>query len=194
MSDSSPNPSQQVERLREILVGPGILEVESRLRNIEHAIVTAADGEAPRPAEDANAGLVKEIHNLRLELQNESELRGNQIAQLTEQLNAATRRLEEASAELRRQDRHVEEHLSQQLEYISSAMAARIDARVREILQHLQNEVSQWKHQIDRDIYAVRETKADRHEVRNKFARLAAAAMEDGPRPDSSAEDKGYLL
>jgi DNA-binding helix-hairpin-helix protein with protein kinase domain len=68
-------------------------------------------------------------------------------------------------------------------------MAARIDARVREILQHLQTEIVQWKRQIDRELQTVREDSVSRAELKSRFARLASAAMEDDPKPDN-----GFLI
>lgn len=197
MSDSALNPSQQVEKIREILVGRQIHHVEDRLRQIEVAVQTHTrhvDEALIERVRKAQSTVLQETHNLRTQLQSESRERSAQISQLTRQLQAATEELQAASSDLQRQDREVELHLSEHLENISSEMAARIDARVREILQHLQAEIVQWKHQLDRDIQLIRDAKADRHEVRGRFARLASAAMEDHPNETGAGEEQGFLL
>ncbi|NNC88300.1 MAG: hypothetical protein HKN82_07560 [Akkermansiaceae bacterium] len=197
MSESSSHSSEQVEKIREILVGRQLGLLEHRLGSLEAAIDAHrghAGGEALGGAESTHASVLESTEDLRRQLRDEAQIHSDQIARLTEQLNAASHQLEEASSKLVEQDRHVEQHLSEQLEHISSAMAARIDARVREVLQHLQSEIVQWKHQLDRDLLAVRHTKVDRQEVRNRFARLAAAAMEDPPPTEAPREDQGFLL
>ena len=59
-------------------------------------------------------------------------------------------------------------------------------------LQHLQTELVHWKGQVDRDVQGVRNQKADREELQNRFARLASAAMEEDP--PAVREDDGFLL
>lgn len=196
MPESSLNPSQQVERIREILVGRQMHQVEDRLRSMEERLAAgqagAADPASLQRLEQAHATLLREAQQLKEQMREESQLRSHQITQLAQHLDTATRRLDAASAGLERQDRQLGSHLSRHLEEISAAMAARIDARVREILHHLQHEIGQWKHQVDRDLHGVRESMVDRTELKSRFARLAAAAMEDDPAP--APEEDGFLL
>ena len=49
---------------------------------------------------------------------------------------------------------------------------------MREVLDHLQAEIDHVKHQLGVELQKVSEDKADRAEVRDRFTRLAAAAME----------------
>ena len=85
----------------------------------------------------------------------------------------------------------IERHVSDRMERVAAEMTSLIDARTREILHHLQNEILQWKNQMDRDLQSIRDVKADRKEIKNRFARLASAAMEDSS--DFEAPE-GYLL
>jgi hypothetical protein len=66
-------------------------------------------------------------------------------------------------------------------------MAARIDARMREVFQHLQSEIVQWKNQMDREFHTLREDTVSRTELKNRFARIASAAMEEDPKPDQGS-------
>ena len=194
MSDPSLNPSQQVERIREILVGRQMLQVEERLQQMENRLTgdgsESADSTSLQRLQQAQTSVLRETQKLRDQLREESQLRSHQINSLAQHLDTATRKLDAASAGLERQD--IGGHLSKHLEEISAAMAARIDARVREILHHLQQEIGQWKNQVDRDLSSVRETMVARTELKSRFARLAAAAMEDeSPHP---GDEDGFLL
>ena len=198
MPETPLNPSQQVERIREILVGRQMHHVEDRLRRLEEGGELSsspgirADPDAVGRLQQSQNTLIQHTTELRKQLVEEAELRNRQIAHLAEHLNTATRKIESASSGLAEKDRHLEAQLSEHLEHISSAMAARIDARVREILQHLQSELVQWKSQVDRDMQGMRDQMVDRRELRRRFARLASAAMED--EPAMPTENDGYLL
>lgn len=192
MPDPSLNPSLQVERIREILVGRQLHQVEDRLQRLEEGPSVGPGPTTPPDAlprlQQAQDRILRETQQLRQELQQESQLRARQITHLAEHLDAASRKLDTASAGLKQQDRQLSHHL----EEISAAMAARIDARVREILHHLQREIGQWKNQVDRDLEGVRKEGIQRPELNRRFARLASAAMEDDPAPEP--EEDGFLL
>ena len=189
MDEPPLNPSQQVERIREILIGRQLHQVEDRLRQLENTLDSQGQGtnlgdDVLRRMESSQAAVLEETQQLRQQLQQETQLRNSQIDRLTQQLETTCR-------DLHRHDQHLQKNLSSHLENISSAMAARIDARVREILHHLQSEITQWKHQVDRDVQSVRDDSVSRGELKSRFARLASAAMEDDPKP---ADSDGFLL
>jgi ABC-type transporter Mla subunit MlaD len=169
-------------------------QVEDRLERLEKKPPGLnADPAALQRLEQTQRAVMDQTNQLRQQISQEVQLRNQQIAQLAQHLDAASRKLHEASVGIERQDRQLEQHLSAHLEHISAAMAARIDARVREILQHLQTELVHWKGQVDRDVQGVRDEKADREELQNRFARLASAAME-GDLPKSTESGDGFLL
>ena len=188
MEDPPLNPSQQVERIREILIGRQMTQVEDRLRTLEGAVTSqgAVVGEQVvqkvQKVQSDQAAVLEETQQLRQQLQQESQFRSTQIDRLGKQLEATCR-------DIHQHDQELQQNLSSHLEKVSSAMAARIDARVREILQHLQAEIVQWKRQIDREVETVREDSVSRAELKSRFARLASAAMEDDPKPDD-----GFLI
>ena len=185
MEDPPLNPSQQVERIREILVGRQMSKVEDRLRNLEETITHQGNQVGEDVAAQVSSGqaaVLEETQQLRQQIQQESQLRRSQIERLSKQLETTCR-------EINHRDESLQKNLNQHLEKMSSAMAARIDTRVRELLQHLRSEMRQWKGQVDRDLGEVREQSVSRSELKERFARLASAAMEDHPKPGD-----GFLL
>lgn len=187
MEDPPLNPSQHVERIRDILVGRQMHQVEERLHDVEEALSATgsqlrAEDELVKQVERTQSSLSTESESLRQQLKRESETRREQIDALAHQLHDTTNNLQ-------KRERDLERYLSSHLENVSSAMASRIDARVREILQHLQTEIGHWKHQVDRDLESLRTDTVTRTELKGRFARLASAAMEDDPKPDD-----GFLL
>ena len=185
MEDPPLNPSQQVERIREILVGRQMNQVEDRLRSLESTVNSKGSEMGQQVVErvrSVQSSVLEETRDLRRQIQQESQLRNEQFRQLSEQIAAS-------SHDVRHHDQELQGRLRKNLESISSAMAARIDARVREVLQHLQTELGQWKHQVDRDVQGVRDESVSRTELKSRLARMASAAMED-----ESSLDDGYLL
>jgi hypothetical protein len=180
MDDPPLNPAQHVERIREILIGRQMHQVEDRLRTLEKTVGsqgTQIGSEVVARVQRSQSAVLEETRELRHQLRQESQLRSEQIERLGRQLESTCRNLSH-------HDQHLQQSLSTHLDNISTAMAARIDARVREILQHLQTEIVQWKNQIDRDMQGLRNVAVTRTEVKTRFARLASAAMEDDPLPD----------
>jgi len=186
MHDPPPNPSQHVERIREILVGRQLQQVEDRVRRLEEGLESgrARNEDAATRVREAQSSILKQAEELRREIQRENNLRNSQYQQLTRQLEQASERIQATSAEMQRHDARLERHLSSQLEGISAAMPARIDASVREILHHLQSEIVHWKNQVDRNMQTMRHEGVTRAELKERFARLASAAMEDEPQSE----------
>ena len=168
MTSSQLNPSQHVERIREILIGRDLQQMHGRISRIEGTL--QQDG-APVMA---SSDFQKAITSLR----NEQTALRMEIQALKNHSASATR------------TSFVDSQTGSPDEF-ASEMAARIDARFREILSHLQNELLQWKGQIDEDLHSLCETKADRSELKSRFARLAGAAMDD---ESDKKHNEGFLL
>ncbi|GHC52432.1 hypothetical protein [Roseibacillus persicicus] len=188
MPETKFNPSQQVERIREILVGREMGRIERRLAELETTRPNTTTSFRREPAMDnrlatAQQTLLRDTQELKIRIQKESAARQQQIAQLAQKLSRTNG--------LPLNQQALEEQISDRMEKVASEMTALIDARTREILHHLQNEILQWKNQMDRDLQSIRDIKADRQDLSSRFARLAAAAMED----DGDFETpEGYLL
>jgi predicted nucleic acid-binding Zn-ribbon protein len=170
MTSSPLNPAQHVERIREILIGRDLQHMHGRISRIEGAMEKElpADGSSP-------------LQETITQLQNEHSALRQELETLKNQKEAP-----------QSQSSHVAPgpELSSQL---ASQMAARIDARFREILSHLQNELLQLKGQFDSDLRSLKSSKADRSELSSRFARLASAAMLEQDQVEKK-KTEGFLL
>jgi hemerythrin-like domain-containing protein len=165
MEDPPLNPSQQVERIREILIGRQMDQVEERLSALEEMIKNRTTGMEEQ--------LVREEQATQSSVQEDAQEFRRQLEGLCRNIN--------------QHDEELQQNLSAHLEKVNSAMAARIDARMREVFQHLQSEIVQWKNQMDREFHSLREDTVSRTELKNRFARIASAAMEEDPKPDQGS-------
>lgn len=184
LPSSQLNAAQHVKRIREIIMGRDLNQVNGRLERIENRHRSSAPASSSSEITDlkkAHSALQEECQQLRLELHQEKILRQQQHAQIAQTLN----QLGQIPADPPAPARGVN------TEDLASEMAARIDARFREILSHIQTELLQWKGQLDRDVQAIREVKADRKELSHRLSRIAAATMEDPPAP---VPEVGFLL
>ena len=191
MPETKFNPSQQVERIREILVGREMGRIEQRLVELETSTTGTTsfrrEPEIDKRMATTQQTLLRETQDLKIRLQKESAARQQQIAQMAQKFS----RSQAGTPMSLSQQGSIEHHISDRMERVAAEMTSLIDARTREILHHLQNEILQWKNQMDRDLQSIREVKADKKEVTNRFARIAAAAMEDGNDPETP---EGFLL
>ena len=161
------SPSQQVERIRDILVGRQMQQVEERLEKIEASLG------------QKNSDLASEISTLREELAQESADRTAMVEDVVSRVKA----LEEAAppaASLAAESKLLSQ-VKGYLEELSSGMTARIDARADEVISHLEAEISHLRTRLENDFNHLHEQKADRHELRHRFSKLALAAMEEPP-------------
>ena len=191
MPETKFNPSQQVERIREILVGREMGRIERRLVDLETSTTATTpfrrEPQVEKQLSTTQQSLLRETQELKIRIQKESAARQQQVAQLTQKLARANTGTPMSLAE----QGSIERHVSDRMEKVASEMTSLIDARTREILHHLQNEILQWKNQMDRDLQSIREVKADKKDLANRFSRLASAAMEDNSNLDTP---EGYLL
>lgn len=183
MSQIPINPSQQVERIREILVGREIGRMDRRLTSLEATKAPQRVPDVTTRVADAQQVIIRETQELKQRIQQETLSRQQQIAQLAQKISRSSGSRGDSS--------QVERQVSERMEAIAAEMSSRVDARTREILHHLQSEILQWKHQMDRELQSIRDVKADRKEVTSRFARIAAAALED----DADLKpQEGFLL
>lgn len=197
------NTSAQVERIREILVGRQLGEVEQRLANLEAVPTPPAYDEAfadfALPGAQRSAAPADDVLQRLKDLQTASI---EQTRQLQEQMNA--------ESELRRQQAeaftsHIQ-HLHQSVETLvartdgqqetsdrasAHELTSHIDARLREILQHLQSDILQWRNQMNRDLQTMSSAKVDHQQLQSRLSQIAAAAMAEDP---VDPPEDGYLL
>lgn len=150
------NPSQHVERIREILIGRDLQHMHGRISRIEGTLQQeGAPIMASSDLQTAISSLRDEQAALRQEVQNFKN-------RSTSSLHSSSSGSSDATTD-----------------ELASELSARIDAQFSEILTHLQNELTQLKGQLDEDLQTIREVKADRRELDHRFNRLAQAAMDD---------------
>ena len=161
------SPSQEVERIREILVGRQMQQIEERLHRLEQS-AGGGDGE-----------LTRELAGLRDDLAKETAERTSLLEALTARLDG--RENEATPATSPQSDAALLDEVRSYLEELTLNMAVRIDTRANEVLAHLEGEIAHLRTRLENDFKHLHEQKADRYEVRHRFSKLAVAAMEDPP-------------
>ncbi len=173
MTSSELNPSQHVERIREILIGRDLQNMHGRLARIEGSLENKLPEQDSSQFEEAIMSLQQDQASIHQEL-NFLKKQKDRIPHLA--ANSA-------------------QHDSPVYEHSSSELTAQIDARFREIISHFQNEISQLKGQMDEHLHSLKSQKADRVELHERFTRLAHAASYPETENESAKDQiEGFLL
>ncbi len=194
MNSSDPvNPAEQVERIREILIGRDIELVNERIQQVESRVQHQSDDVARgvsaqlhKATEQYNASQesVKSMTaHIRQQLQQETVTRGQQINDLATKIDAAATRMNQTSQQLLSTDTGRDQNLNKKLDNLSSEMGSRIDAHSRQIMEHMHREIQQWKNRMDGQMASLADDKVDRQELSTRLARIASAAMGDAVPP-----------
>ena len=189
------NPAEQVERIREILIGRDIELVNGRIQQLETSVqnqssdVSRQVGDQLRRAEKQQQASQESLQSItahiRQQIQQETVTRGQQINELAQKIDAAANRMNQTSQQLLSVDTGRNEDISKQIDNLSSEMASRIDAHSRQIMEHMHREIQQWKSRMDGQISTLTEGKVDRQELTTRLARIASAAMGDAVPPNT---------
>ena len=183
------NPAEQVEKIRDILIGQDMQLVNERIEKLE-ASLRASNEEVGRiigqqleqteqQHKAAQDNLQSATENIRHQLHHESVTRGLQINDMASKIDEATEQMNELSQRLLEEESGQSKDLIQQIENLSSEMNSRIDAHSRQIMEHMHREIQQWKHRMDEQLSALSDKKVDREELSHRLARIASAAMGD---------------
>lgn len=194
MNSADPiNPAEQVERIREILVGRDMALVNDRIQNLETQVqdksseVSKILSQQMQKAEQKISASHQEVQqitaHIRQQLQQETGTRTQQINDLAKKIDEAAARMDETSRRLLSVEADRGDNIAKKLEGFSSEMASRIDAHSRQIMEHLHREIQQWKNRMDGQITNLAEEKVDRRELTTRLARIASAAMGDAVPP-----------
>ena len=196
------NPAEQVERIRDILIGPElqltnerIQQLESSLRQSSEELSSSVNQQLER-AEQQQKALQEDLQvvteHIRHQLQQESVTRGLQINDLVSKLDETANQMSQISQRLSKDESGQNQAISRQIENLSAEMTSRIDAHSRQIMEHMHREIQQWKHRMDQQISALSEQKVDRDELGNRLARIASAAMGDSTVTAPKISSSGY--
>jgi cell division protein ZapA (FtsZ GTPase activity inhibitor) len=183
------NPAEQVEKIRDILIGQDMQQVNQRIDKLEASIRQSNEEMSQRVAQQleqteqqhkvAQDSLQAVTENIRHQLHHESVTRGLQINDMASKIDEAAEQMNEVSQRLLNEESGHTKDLVQQIENLSSEMNSRIDAHSRQIMEHMHREIQQWKHRMDEQISALSNKKVDREELSHRLARIASAAMGD---------------
>ncbi|MGB2402510.1 MAG: hypothetical protein ACPIA7_03765 [Akkermansiaceae bacterium] len=183
------NPAEQVEKIRDILIGQDMQQVNDRIHKLEVALLHSNEEVSQRLGQQleqtehqlktAQENLQTATENMRHQLHHESVTRGLQINDMASKIDEATEQMSEVSQRLLDEESGHSNDLVQQIESLSSEMNSRIDAHSRQIMEHMHREIQQWKHRMNEQISALSAKKVDREELSQRLARIASAAMGD---------------
>lgn len=189
----SNNPAEQVERIREILVGRDMAMVNNRIQELESQvkdksgeisrIVSEQMVSAETKIKQSQQSVQQMTEHIRSQLQQETTTRTKQINDLARKIDEAAARMNETSQQLLSSENNRSDKIAKKLEGLSSEMASRIDAHSRQIMEHMHREIQQWKNRMDGQITNLTEEKVDRNELTTRLARIASAAMGDAVPP-----------
>lgn len=169
------NPSRQVERIREILVGRQMDCVERRLERLE-ANLRPMPTQAPDDVFEIRLANFEQRHDLKLqelrdEIDAEKACRLEETHRLAGQIQAATRGREasglEAQAEL-------EQRITRWLESWNQGFRQYLHQREQHLISELRSELEQTREWIRSRLPASDDSKVER--MRASFAQLAEAA------------------
>ena len=210
MNSTEPvNPAEQVERIREILIGRDIELVNERIQEVkaqvanQSANVARGVSDQLRKAAEQYKASQESVNtmttHIRQQLQQETVTRGQQVNDLATKIDAAASRMDQTSQQLLNVETGRDQNLTKKLDNLSSEMASRIDAHSRQIMEHMHREIQQWKNRMDGQMASLSDDKVDRQELSTRLARIASAAMGDAvpphiapaqdPRPNLSSLD-----
>lgn len=193
-SAESINPAEQVERIREILVGRDMALVNNRIQQLESRVqdksseISQAISKEMEKAEEkisqSQQNVQQITEHIRQQLQQETSTRTQQINDLARKIDEAAERMNETSQKLINVETERGDQITKKIEGLSSEMAARIDAHSRQIMEHMHREIQQWKNRMDGQITNLSDDKVDRQELTTRLARIASAAMGDAVPPN----------
>ena len=175
MPDSHLSPSQQVERIREILVGRQMEVIEERVERLERLFGSSQPAyPSPFPSEETP------------HTPGSSQADDQTVTALRSALTGLEDKLASTTSRLAEHEQLLTKDLGSSVADLNNTLADRIDRRVREILDLIETELDSLKQKLTHDLARIEEEKADRLELHTRFDRLAKAAANQ----DSSLEPK----
>lgn len=171
------NPSRQVERIREILVGRQMEGVERRLERLEAGI---------RPMPSAAVDDVfqirlatfeqrhdRQLQELRDEIDAEKARRVEETHRLASQIQAAARSRADSGLEAQVE---LEQKFTRWLEHWNQGFRQYLHQREQHLVNELRSELEQTREWVKSKVVADDQVKADQRRMHASFEQLAAAA------------------
>lgn len=178
------NPSQTVERIREIIVGRHLEKLEGRVARLESLPAPAATKPAPIPdifedrlltteaRVEALQDHVHRIEGLREETERVSEMHRQEAQRLASQIHEIAR--EKAESAALPAVENLEQKLGTWLTEWQKSLHLRLESRDRDLLEKIRGEVADVREGIEKR-FAELESRVPMN-VEDRFNRIAAAA------------------
>lgn len=174
-----PSPSHAVERIREIIVGRQLDRLEQRVALLEQTIPGDAAAWTCEPRLEAVEAQVEAIqdrlHRLSEGYRHETEARDSRHQ---EEIRRLADRIQSSAAGIASPDAipRIEAKLGQWLSDWQSTALRRADQRENLLISHLRAELVKFRDWVSSEAAAQNQLKADRAELEQRFAKVAAAA------------------
>jgi hypothetical protein len=172
-----PNPSRQVERIREILVGRQMDRVERRLEQLE----TGLRPLPTRPPDDVFeirlAGFEQrqglKLQELRDEIDTEKARRVEETHRLAQQIQATARSRNDSGIEAQAE---LEQKFTRWLEHWNQGFRQYLHQREQHLISELRGELERTREWVSSRLAASDQAKGDPHRLQASFQQLAIAA------------------
>lgn len=186
MSSSSPtfNPSQTVERIREIIVGRHLERLEHRVARLETHGTAAPLGQAPHLenrvlANEARLEALKEnVERFSAGHQEQTELRISQYREETQRLAAQIQHVASLKANESAMPavQQLEQKIGSWLTEWQSSFHSQLNERDLRIASQLRNEVAALWESTESQLTRLESRAIDRDSIEERFSRIALAA------------------
>ena len=200
-SSSPTNPSQAVERIREIIVGRQFERLEQRVARLESGEPSGVLHAVPAAWEERLCTSEARLEALQHSLQRMADTTREQVEMRSSQQRAEIQRLAAQiqqvaaikSAEAREQSavRELESRLGTWLTSWQGALQSHLNERDHRLADQLRGEVATLWENIEAQITRLQSQALDRERIEERFARVAAAAraLAESAMPPSTASD-----
>jgi hypothetical protein len=171
------NPSRQVERIREILVGRQMEGVERRLERLEAGIrpmpSAAVDDVFQIRLANFEQRHDRQLQELRDEIDAEKARRVEETHRLASQIQAAARSRADSGLEAQVQ---LEQKFTRWLEHWNQGFRQYLHQREQHLVKELRSELEQTREWVKSKVVADDQVKADQRRMHASFEQLANAA------------------
>lgn len=193
----TPSPSHAVERIREIIVGRQLDRLEHRVSLLEKANPSEAAAWTCEPRLEVVEAQVEAIQDRlhRISEGHRAELEARDIRH-QEEIRKLAGRIQSSTADRASMEAipRIEEKLGKWLGDWQSTALRRADQRESLLISHLRSELVRFRDWVSSEAQKQNQLKADRTEMEQRFAKVAAAARALAEAADPSSKETSSPL
>ena len=172
-----PNPSRQVERIREILVGRQMDRVERRLERLETGL-RPMPTQPPDDVFEIRLASFEQRHDLKLqelrdEIDAEKARRVEETHRLAGQIQAAARSRADSGIEAQQE---LEQKFTRWLEHWNQGFRQYLHQREQHLVSELRSELEQTREWVESRLSTQAQSQGDQRRIQASFEQLANAA------------------